>query len=160
MYLCGRQHGRRCLSRRIVIPSRYKECPPNQKKRPYVTASYTYTPPSCSRGCAPVSATNRRPFFFAHLERGWVVELVPAIMGRRERSRAARRCVSLEVIYGCLAVLLALASVESMTMEVDNGEQQCVIVNIGKATTINANYEVRSVTRYPQPHPLLAEYAI
>lgn len=87
------------------------------------------------------------------------MELVPAIMGRRERSRAARRCVSLEVIYGCLAVLLALASVESMTMEVDNGEQQCVIVNIGKATTINANYEVRSVTRCPQPHPLLAEYA-
>lgn len=72
----------------------------------------------------------------------WGWELVSAMMGRREREGATRWYVSLRVICACLAVLLVLASVESMTMEVDNGEQECVIIHASKGSTINANYEV------------------
>lgn len=79
-------------------------------------------------------------------------------MGRQGRSRAIGWYASPHIICVCVAVLLALASVESMTMEVDHGEQQCVIVNLSKATTINANYEVRSVTRILNSTPLLAGY--
>lgn len=43
--------------------------------------------------------------------------------------------------------MLVLASVESMTMDVDYEDEQCVIVYASKGSTINANYEVRAVTR-------------
>lgn len=70
------------------------------------------------------------------------MELVLAMMGGRERSGVTRWCVSLRVVGVCLAVLLALASVESMTMEVESGADQCVIIYASKGSTINANYEV------------------
>lgn len=77
-------------------------------------------------------------------------------MGQRERSRALGLCVSLKVVCGCVAVLLALSSVESMTMDVDNQDQQCVIIAASKGSTINANYEVRASTRVLNSTPLLA----
>lgn len=98
---------------------------------------------SCTR--APLFSVQWCVGVWVRLEsvRAWVVHLVPAMMGGRERSRTARWCVPLRVVCVCVAVLLvSLASVESMTMEVFTGDEKCVIIYAGKGSTINANYEV------------------
>lgn len=67
--------------------------------------------------------------------------------GQREGSGIIRWRSSLRVVCFYLASMLALITsrVESMTMDVEDGNGECVIITASKGNTINANYEVRGI---------------
>lgn len=68
------------------------------------------------------------------------------MVGRREALGIARWHTSLGAVCFCLAALLAaIVRVESITMEVEDGDEECVIITASKGNTINANYEVRGI---------------
>lgn len=66
-------------------------------------------------------------------------------MGETER-RGGRRPAGwhppLRCVRVCVAALLAVGGVNAMTIEVEDGSNDCVFINAKKGSTINANYEV------------------
>ncbi|CAM9862613.1 unnamed protein product [Scytosiphon promiscuus] len=66
-------------------------------------------------------------------------------MGEMERSggqKPVRWHRSSWCVYLYVATLLAMGSVNAMTMEVEEGNDDCVFINAKEGSTINANYEI------------------